>query len=365
MNKFLIINNSDTNKRVTVDFGIDVSLGYKGTGSTLIDDNIFEACLPPPFYPIDLSNPEVDTSDEITFKGDFVFEVYSDGRTADRLIPITVNAADFVDFLNGNEETGLEATLVKKVGDSYTYKLKALNGNTSVYIYSVSSDYILDTVTDLTKGSYYLDEEQAALAFNLKRVPYQLPPEGQLDEVDLKGKDWSLITFDELGTVNPTYSVANSILGRVEVTTGGAFVGQTIKQLSGLDAHSIVGTPTKDQPLELYSNDSYWTVIKDDGANPESPVLAGNIGFDSPVSVLFSKDVHAVGLTGGHFNEIGSTYIEVYDRQGNVLGAALNTMEGIETFGFSTGSVAKIAGLSFYVNSLESAGFAMDNLRFK
>lgn len=135
--------------------------------------------------------------------------------------------------------------------------------------------------------------------------------------------------------------------------------------MDGLDAHSIVGVPTKDQPLELYSNSSYWTVIKGDDSNPDSPVLAGNKGFDSPISVLFSKDVHAVGLTGGYFNEIGSTYIEVYDRQGNVLGAALNTMKGIETFGFSTGSVAKIAGLSFYVNNLESAGFAMDNLRFK
>lgn len=365
MNKFLIINHSDTNKKVTIDFSVDVSLNYNGPGASLIDDNVFEACLPPPLYPIEFNSPETDISDEITFKGDFVFEVYSDGRTADRLIPTTVNAADFVDFLNGNEETGLEATLVKKVGDSYTYKLKALNGNTQVYIYSVVSDYILDMVTDPTKGSYYLDEEQAALAFNLKRIPYQLPPEGQLDEVDLKGKDWSIITFDETGTVNPTYSVVNSILGRVEVTTGAAFVGQTISQLSGLDAHSIVGTPTKGQPLELYSNNSYWTVIKDDGANPDSPVLAGNIGFDSPMSVLFSQDVHAVGLTGGHFDEIGSTCIEVYDRQGNVLGSALNTMKGIETFGFSTGSVAKIAGLSFYVNSLESAGFAMDNLRFK
>lgn len=170
MNKFLIINHSDTNKKVTIDFSVDVSLSYNGPGASLIDDNIFESCLPPPLRPTDLSYPETDTSEEITFKGDFVFEVYSDGSTADKLIPIAVNAADFVDFLNGNEEVGLEATLIKKVDDSYTYKLKALNENTQVYIYSVTSDYILDMVTDLTKGSYYLDEKQAALSLNLKRI---------------------------------------------------------------------------------------------------------------------------------------------------------------------------------------------------
>ena len=195
-----------------------------------------------------------------------------------------------------------------------------------------------------------------------------LPPpvRGQISESDVQDDGWSLITFSEaVGTINPSYTVDNPLLGRVHVTTHACFKGQVVSQLNA-GAYSLYGTaPTLNQPLSFDTASGYYTQIKEDGANPTSPVLAGNVEFDSPISVLFDTDVHAIALTGGFFNNIGSSYIEVYDRLGHVLGQALNTMTEMEVFGFSMGDEAKIAGFSFYVNNLEAAGFAIDNLKIK
>lgn len=242
--------------------------------------------------------------------------------------------------------------------------------NTPEEVFDFSLRYVI-TGTPLDIYSKIFQGENAnARLISCKRSlsPSVIPPppdEGQIGEGEMTDDGWSLITFDNMNAVNPSYTVSVPLVGDVDVTTHACFIGQNISQISGISSYTIQGNPVIGTPLQFNTDHGFYVQIKEDGANPTSPVLAGSIGYDSPVSVLFSKDVHAVGLTGGYFNEIGSTYIEVYDRLGNVLGSALNTSEGIETFGFSVGSVAKIAGFSFYVNSLESAGFALDNLRFK
>lgn len=190
------------------------------------------------------------------------------------------------------------------------------------------------------------------------------PSEGQFNEEVIEATPgWALITFDELGTTNPSYTIQHSTLGTVVVTTGAAFRGQTVSHNG--NAYTLIGNPSLNNNLTLDHTQGFSAQIKSDSASPDSPVLSGSYNYDSPVSVLFSEDVHAVGLTGGFFDSISSTYIEVYDRVGNIVGRASNTQTGIETFGFSTGTEAKIAGFSFYVNSSENAGFALDNLRFK
>lgn len=191
------------------------------------------------------------------------------------------------------------------------------------------------------------------------------PPVGQINASDVNDAGWSILTFDELGSVNPAYTRNNPLVGMVNISTHACFQGQQVAQLN-TGAYSLLGsTPTVGQDLSFDLNSGFYAQIKEDNANPDTPVLAGNISYDSPVSVLFSVDVHAIALTGGFFNNIGSTYIEVYDRLGHVLGSAVNTQEGIETFGFSIGNEAKIAGFSFYVNDAEDSGFALDNLKFK
>ncbi len=189
--------------------------------------------------------------------------------------------------------------------------------------------------------------------------------EGQLKSEDIIGDGWSVLTFDDYGSINPTYTRNNSVLGQVTVTTHACFQGQQIVRLDS-GAYSMLGsTPAQGQPLSFDTASGFYAEVKSDSSNPDSPVLAGSVQFDAPISVLFSKDVHAVALTGGFFDNIGSTYIEVYDRLGNVLGSAVNTGTGLEEFGFSVGSEAKIAGFSFYVNDYEGSGFAMDNLKFQ
>lgn len=216
---------------------------------------------------------------------------------------------------------------------------------------------------DKEKG-FFTQQEKIDLCLSPFVPEVPAPPEGQFDEEAIETTSgWALITFDELGTSNPSYTIQHSALGTVIVTTGATFRGQTVSHNGS--AYTIIGSPSLNNNLTLDHTQGFSAQIKEDSSNPNSPVLSGSYNYDSPISVLFSEDVHAVGLTGGFFDSISSTYIEVYDRVGNIVGRASNTQTGIETFGFSTGTEAKIAGFSFYVNSHENAGFALDNLRFK
>lgn len=174
-----------------------------------------------------------------------------------------------------------------------------------------------------------------------------------------------VITFDTtefaLGTVNPSITLAAGTLGNVTVSTAGSFVGQTVVAIHP-GVNSISGTPTG--PLTLNTSVTVSTV--NDGApGADSPVLSGSPIFNGPISVLFSTPVAAVGLKGGFFDAVGSTEIEAFDINGNSLGHIFNSVTGFEFYGLadSTG-VADIAGLSFYVNGTEPAGFEIDNLTF-
>jgi len=243
---------------------------------------------------------------------------------------------------------------------------KDYNNNKRIRIEPVSNATL--EAYDNEKG-FFTQQEKIDLCLSPfvqepSEAPTLAPPEGQFDEEAIETTSgWALITFDELGTSNPTYTVQHSTLGTVVVTTGAVFQGQTVSYNGS--AYTIIGKPSLNNNLTFDHTQGFSAQIKEDSSNPDTPVLSGSYSYDSPISVLFSEDVHAVGLTGGFFDSISSTYIEVYDRIGNIVGRASNTQIGIETFGFSTGTEAKIAGFSFYVNSEENAGFALDNLRFK
>lgn len=181
-----------------------------------------------------------------------------------------------------------------------------------------------------------------------------------------------LITFSEfaIGTVNPTYAPAayGGGVGAPTVTFEGYFTGQSLgvsappcpagAALSGC----VLGNPTG--PLSLAAA-APNTFITTDGSNPTSPVLSGTPLFNGPIAILFSTDQVGVGLVGGFFDNVGSTAITAYDRNGNVLGSVLNIGTGIEFLGLVTDNgLPQIAGLLFSLVGAESAGFAIDNLRF-
>lgn len=176
----------------------------------------------------------------------------------------------------------------------------------------------------------------------------------------------SVITFSEftLGTVNPSITLAAGSLGNVTVSTAGSFVGQTVFAIhSGVN--SISGSPTGPLTLNTAQGAATVSTVNDGAPGATSPTLSGSPTYNGPISVLFSTPVAAVGLKGGYFDAIGSTEIEAYDVNGHSLGSIFNTALGFQFYGLadSTG-LADIAGLSFYVNGTEPAGFEIDNLTF-
>jgi hypothetical protein len=168
------------------------------------------------------------------------------------------------------------------------------------------------------------------------------------------------ITFDEfaLGTVNPTITLAAGTLGNVTVSFAASFQGQTIS--SGFPRTLSDHTPTG--PLTLGSGN---TMTVNDSSATTSPVLSGDPQFNGPISVFFSTPVAAVGLKGGFFDAIGSTTIEAYDANGNVLGSIVNSVTGFEFYGLADSSGSNvISGISFFITGNEPAGFEIDNLTF-
>ncbi|WP_310485019.1 PEP-CTERM sorting domain-containing protein [Chamaesiphon sp. VAR_48_metabat_403] len=176
------------------------------------------------------------------------------------------------------------------------------------------------------------------------------------------GPEAGRITFSELGfapgTVNPVYNPAQygGGINAPIVSFGGLFSGQTVTT----DTAFVTGNPTG--TLALTGN---TRIIGRDDANPSAPVLSGAPTFSGPVSILFSRNVSAVGIDAGFFDRIGSTAITAFDRNGVNLGSLSNAATGIEFLGLVTDDGSnQIAGLQFSSLSADASGFAIDNVRF-
>jgi hypothetical protein len=180
------------------------------------------------------------------------------------------------------------------------------------------------------------------------------------------------ITFSEkpVGTVNPVYAPADygGTPDGPTVMFDGFFIGQSFggasppcpdgAALSGC----VIGLPSSPLRLSAASPD---TVITTDVSSANSPVLSGSPKFNGPIAMIFSIDVAAVGLEGGYFDSPHSTSITAFRRDGSLLGSVTNIGVGIEFLGLSTTSGNdEIAGLLFSLAGAETAGFAIDNLRF-
>ncbi len=180
-----------------------------------------------------------------------------------------------------------------------------------------------------------------------------------------------LISFDEmaLGVENPVYHI-NDYRGADYMPTvsfGGYFKGQALGLGTdcgggGVFGGCVTGTPTGTLSLEA---DAPKAIVLFDGANPSSPVLSGGSMFSGPISVLFDKNVSAVGLEGGYFDLLHGTAVTFFARDGSVLDQLTNSTLGMEFFGVRTSDGSnQIAGLQFSLVGAENAGFEMDNLQF-
>jgi len=183
--------------------------------------------------------------------------------------------------------------------------------------------------------------------------------------------DAGLITFSEFPqwTMNPVYSPQNygGANSSPTIRFGGFFQGQSLGSTQTCPPGAMVtgcvqGSPTGNLTLDANSPGTY---IVHDISNPTSPVLSGFPIFNGAISILFSENVAAVGLSGGYFNSIGATAITAFGRDGSNLGSVNNSALGIEFLGLaSSGGLNQIAGLQFSLVGPEPAGFAIDNLRF-
>jgi len=176
------------------------------------------------------------------------------------------------------------------------------------------------------------------------------------------------ITYDTtefpLGTVDPSITLPAGSLGNVTVSSAGAFVGQTVYAIhSGVN--SISGTPTGPLTLNTAAGAATVYTANDGAPGATSPILSGDPIFNGPISILFSTPVAAVGLKGGYFDAVGSTEIQAFDVNGNSLGYIFNSALGFQFYGLAdSNGTADIAGLSFYINGTEPAGFEIDDLTF-
>ena len=132
-------------------------------------------------------------------------------------------------------------------------------------------------------------------------------------------------------------------------------------------------------PLGTYITDQYQDFgiifggsnpfICTDGANPTSPVLSGTPRFRGDITGVFvdpntgnNTVVESFTFDAGYFDEIGSTRVQWFDPEGNILGQRINSIYGIETMTFQGGN---IASWKIEIVKTEPAGYAIDNVHFE
>nr|WP_321462476.1 calcium-binding protein [uncultured Cohaesibacter sp.] len=103
-------------------------------------------------------------------------------------------------------------------------------------------------------------------------------------------------------------------------------------------------------------------VIVEDGAQPNSPVIAANSSYEGPVFIYFDVPVTDASLAAGYFDNIGSTRIEFRNAAGELLKSYHNSSYGVVTF--SCQSDEGIASIAVINESSDESGFSVDTIKF-
>src|SRR5690349_2206194 len=103
--------------------------------------------------------------------------------------------------------------------------------------------------------------------------------------------------------------------------------------------------------------------IVNDVANTTSPSIAFDTSYQGPVSIKFSHGVSKIEFDAGGFNNVGSTRIALFGRNGFKVEQVLNTKNTgpYEHFAFDFGENV-ITRIRFIPVAGEDAGFAVDNI---
>lgn len=108
---------------------------------------------------------------------------------------------------------------------------------------------------------------------------------------------------------------------------------------------------------------SFHGQIVNDGAQVTSPVIAHDTSYMGPVSWTFSRPADHVEFDAGYFNDVSSTTVKFFDKDGNLLKRFENTVgDGFQHFVYN--SDKGIARVVVNNDKTDQAGFAVDNMAF-
>lgn len=172
----------------------------------------------------------------------------------------------------------------------------------------------------------------------------------------------ALLTFDEVSpnTGNPVFEPAMDAGPLPTVTTGGWFMGQTSAE-GCTGAGCLMGDPSAALTLSPDANPVVVLAVGD----PADAVLTGVPAFRGPISLLFDKDIGAIGFDANFFDAPGTNLLTVFDRLGNTLYSAFNDQAGSQFFGVANeDGLNNIAGIQFTHEAGTNSGFAIDDVRF-
>lgn len=188
-----------------------------------------------------------------------------------------------------------------------------------------------------------------------------------------------------LNTVNPVYQAVGP--GSAGFSTGSIFAGQTrpgpfdapagclgATAANGAMISSgqcVLGAPVVGAggSIGLAAGGTARVVSEDlNGSDPPGPndrLAGGDLTDGNPIAILFAENVSAFSFLAGGFNDVGSTFVQVFSQTGQLLASATNpTGSDFFTFAFHDDSGANsIRGVLISLIGEETQGFAIDDLR--
>ena len=182
---------------------------------------------------------------------------------------------------------------------------------------------------------------------------------GSPDDCD-EGQD---VVFDELGVINPQYTVSGvPIYDTVTVSMGSFFAGQTLGTFN-----NTLDNTVPSGPLRLAANAPNVETLFD-LANPTSIVVGGSDEgkyYTTPLAILFDNPVSHVCFNLGDLDANSPTLIEAFAADGTSLGTVDDLAPGTNRYSIGGGP---ISGVSIYIpdadGGMDWEGFGVSDLSF-
>ncbi|MGB3513357.1 MAG: putative Ig domain-containing protein [Microcoleaceae cyanobacterium] len=180
------------------------------------------------------------------------------------------------------------------------------------------------------------------------------------------------IDFDEFpdDTISPIYSPAayDANDSAPTVTFRAFFAGQDYSEDSEQDCNDaaelgcVTGNPSSPLSLATPAYVRIARISSDSQASMERALITQD---NAAYSILFDKDVAAVGVSVLNLNTVGTVAVKFFDRQGTLLKQVTNQKTGNEYIGFGTNDdTDRIAGVQLSLVNPEVGGYKIGDFSF-